>query len=262
MLGYSYLQARNLFKSTEIAFTWWTETPIQSNPNKPNLSYSEFGLRNRIFGATNFRKQWSTSVGTSFGVFFEAAEGNRFAGAGGNRYSFIYSGDVNGDGTGANDLIYIPRDQSEINFEPYVDENGNSVSADEQWNQFNALIEQDSYLSSHRGEIAERFGLINEWWWNIDLRILQDFSLISGNTKHTFQISFDLLNLPNLLNSSWGVRKVANSAATSPLTFRNTFNADGEPLLRYTGPTDGTYIDDPGLNSRWQIQLGLRYLFN
>lgn len=260
MLGYSYLQARNLFKSTEIAFTWWTETPIQSNPNKPNLSYSEFGLRNRIFGATNFKKQWSRNVGTSFGVFFEVAEGNQFAGAGGNRYSFIYSGDVNGDGTAANDLIYIPRDQSEINFAPYVDENGNNVSAADQWNQFNALIEQDSYLSSHRGQIAERFGLINEWWWNIDLRILQDFSLASGNTKHTFQISLDLLNLPNLLSSSWGVRKVANSAATSPLTLDGF--SGGEPVFRYTGPTDGTFGDDVSLNSRWQIQLGLRYLFN
>jgi hypothetical protein len=261
MFGYSYLQARNLLKSTEIAFTWWTETPVQSNPNKPNLSYSEFGLRNRIFGAANFKKQWSRSVGTSFGFFVEVAEGNRFAGAGGNRYSFIYSGDVNGDGTGANDLIYIPRSMSEINFMPYDDENGNTVTAADQWSQFNALVEQDSYLSSHRGQIAERFGLVNEWWWNIDLRILQDFSLFSGNTKHTFQISLDLLNLPNLLNSSWGVRKVANSAATSPLTL-DSFNSEGEPVFRYTGPPDGTFIDDPGLNSRWQIQLGLRYLFN
>lgn len=261
MLGYSYLQARNLIKSTEIAFTWWTETPVQSNPNKPNLSYSEFGLRNRIFGATNFKKQWSKSVGTSLGVFVEVAEGNRFAGAGGNRYSYIYSGDVNGDGASANDLIYIPRSMSEINFIPYNDGNGNTVTAADQWNQFNAFIEQDSYLSSHRGEIAERFGLINEWWWNIDLRILQDFSLVSGNTKHTFQISLDLLNLPNLLNSSWGVRKVANSAATSPLTL-DSFNGDGEPVFRYTGPQDGTFSEDPGLNSRWQIQLGLRYLFN
>ena len=50
------------------------------------------------------------------GLFVEVAEGNRFAGAGGNRYSFIYSGDVNGDGAAGNDLIYIPRDQSEIVF--------------------------------------------------------------------------------------------------------------------------------------------------
>ena len=50
-------------------------------------------------------------------MFVEVAEGNRFAGAGGNRYSFIYSGDVNGDGQGGNDLIYIPRDQSEIQFD-------------------------------------------------------------------------------------------------------------------------------------------------
>ena len=38
---------------------------------------------------------------TSVGLFVEVAEGNRFAGAGGNRYSFVYSGDVNGDGWSA-----------------------------------------------------------------------------------------------------------------------------------------------------------------
>ena len=61
-------------------------------------------------------RRGSRTLRTSIGLFLEVAEGNRFAGAGGNRYSFIYSGDVNGDGTGGNDLIYIPRDQSEIVF--------------------------------------------------------------------------------------------------------------------------------------------------
>ncbi|NIT57728.1 MAG: hypothetical protein GWN00_16305, partial [Aliifodinibius sp.] len=88
----------------------------------------------------------------------EVAEGNRFLGSGGNRYSFIYSGDVNGDGFAGNDLIHIPRNASEINLETFVDNTGNTVTADQQWNRLDAFIEQDDYLSSHRGEIAERFG--------------------------------------------------------------------------------------------------------
>ncbi|HKY96969.1 MAG TPA: hypothetical protein VJL35_03865, partial [Gemmatimonadaceae bacterium] len=64
----------------------------------------------------------------------------------------------------------------------------------------------------------------------------------------------------NLINSDWGVRKVASASATSPLTLVR-FNAAGAPVFNFTGP-DKTYVDDPGLFSRWRAQLGVRYLFN
>jgi hypothetical protein len=119
---------------------------------------------------------------------------------------------------------------------------------------------QDDYLSKHRGEIAERFGAVNPWYNNLDLRILQDLGLYSGAKKHTLQLSLDLLNVGNLLNSDWGVRKVANPAATSPLTLVQ-FNSSGAPVFNFTGPSS-TFIDDPDLLSRWRAQLGLRYFFN
>jgi hypothetical protein len=56
------------------------------------------------------------------------------------------------------------------------------------------------------------------------------------------------------------VRKVASAAATSPLSLVR-FDPDGTPVFNFTGPTS-TYIDDPGLLSRWRAQLGLRYFFN
>ncbi|HEX9971219.1 MAG TPA: carboxypeptidase regulatory-like domain-containing protein, partial [bacterium] len=190
MLSYTYLEAKNQLKSTEIASVLWSENPVKGNPNMPELSFSEFGNRHRIIGAASYKHDWSNNLATSFGLFFEVAEGNRFAGAGGNRYSFVYSGDVNGDGMAGNDLIYIPNDQGEINFDPYTDAGGSQVSAAAQWQAFDAFIEQDDYLKSHRGKIADRFGALNPWFSNIDLRILQDFSLNLGAKKHTFQFSF------------------------------------------------------------------------
>jgi hypothetical protein len=260
-LAYSFTSAKNNLKSTEIASVLWQNQPVQGNPNKPELSFSEFGQRHRIVGSGTYSKTWSSSLKTHFGLFLEVAEGNRFFGAGGNRYSFIYSGDVNGDGQGGNDLIYIPRSASEIIFDPITDNAGNVLSTPaQQWNAFNAFIEQDKYLSSHRGQIAERFGAVNPWYSNIDLRILQDLSLNSGGQKHTFQLSFDLLNVANFLNSDWGVRKVASVAATSPLRLVR-FNTAGAPVFNFTGPKE-TYIDDPGLFSRWQMQVGLRYFLD
>ncbi len=247
-LSYNFTKAKSLLKSTEIASVLWQNQPVQGDPNRPKLSFSEFGNRHRIVGSATYSKTWSSSMSTHFGLFLEIAEGNRFAGAGGNRYSFIYSGDVNGDGYGGNDLIYIPQNESEINL----------VSAD-QWSQLNAFIEQDAYLSEHRGQIADRFGGVNPWFSNIDLRILQDFNLNVSGQAHTFQLSIDLLNAGNFIKSDWGVRKVASVAATSPLTLVE-FDKNGEPVFNFTGPAE-TYIDDPGQFSRWRAQIGLKYFF-
>jgi hypothetical protein len=259
-LAYSYTKAENALRSSEIASVLWSSQPTPGNPNAPISAPSEFGQRHRIIGAATYAKQWNPTFRTQFGIFFEVAEGNRFAGAGGNRYSFIYAGDVNGDGQAGNDLIYIPRDQNDIVLEDFVDAGGNTVTAADQWNRLDGFIQQDKYLSSHRGQIAERNGAVNPWYNTVDLRILQDFALGGGGRKHTFQLSLDVLNVGNLIDSDWGVRDVASSAATTPLALSPTtpFDANGAPVLRFTGPAQ-TFVGDPGLLSRWRAQLGLRY---
>jgi hypothetical protein len=260
-LAYTYSEAQSNLKSTEIASVLFSENPVQGDPNNPNTSYSEFGLRHRVVGNATYSLKWNENFTSHFGLFFEVSEGNRFVGAGGHRYSFIYSGDVNGDGY-SNDLIYIPQNQSEINLAPIEDPITGEVIAtpDEQWVALDAFIQQDDYLKEHRGEIAERFGAVNPWWWNIDFRFMQDFIFKTGKMIHTFQLSLDILNVPSLL-SIGGVRKVATSAATSPLTLTG-FDADGEPVFNFNPNLKETYIDDPGISSRWQLQLGIRYFFS
>jgi hypothetical protein len=258
--SYSFTQAKNTLKSTEIASVLWQNQPVQGDPNRPELSYSEFGQRHRIVAAATWARQWSDALRTQIGLFFEVAEGNRFAGSGGNRYSYIYSGDVNGDGAAGNDLIYIPRDANDIRLESFVGADGATVTAEDQRARMEAFIEQDDYLSSHRGEIAERFGAVNPWYNNVDLRVLQDFAFGIAGRRQTFQLSVDVLNLGNLISSDWGVRKVASAAATSPLRLVR-FDADGAPVFNFTGPAE-TFIDDPSLFSRWRMQVGLRYFFN
>lgn len=263
-LSYAFTEAKNNLKSTEIASVLWQNQPVQGDPNNPELSFSEFGVRHRIVAGATYEKMWSPRLKTSIGLFLEVGQGSRFAGAGGNRYSFLYSGDVNGDGQGGNDLIYVPRDQSEITFAP--DTVGTTiVSPQEQWNQLDAFIRQDKYLNSHRGQISERFGEINPWYNNLDLRILQDFAFAQ---RHRFQLSIDVQNLGNLISSSWGVRKIASVAATSPLSVYSTA-ANGASQFHYTGPGSihasgpvTTFIDDPSILSRWRAQIGLRYYLN
>jgi hypothetical protein len=257
-IAYNFNEATNKLSSTEIAFALWQFNAIEGHPNNFDDSFSEFGHRHRIVGTANYRHVWSEALATSFGLFFEAAKGGFFTAGRRSRFSFTYAGDVNGDGIPGNDLIYIPRSQDEILFDPVLDTQGNVVrSADQQWQLFNALIEQDDYLSEHRGQIAERNGGIVPWYSEIDLRVLQDFSF----RDHTFQVILDLLNLGNMINSDWGVRELPNVAATTPLVL-SRFDASGRPVFRFPGTASETFINDVSELSRWRAQLGFRYIFD
>jgi hypothetical protein len=124
---------------------------------------------------------------------------------------------------------------------------------------FDAFIRQDEYLSTHRGQIAERFGLINPWYTNFDLRIQQDVAIGALGRQHGLQIGFDIMNVGNLLNSDWGVRQIASPLATSPLTLVR-FDPDGVPVFNFSGATQ-TFIPDPDPISRWRAQFGVKYFF-
>lgn len=240
-LAYAFTQAKNNMKTTEIASLMWQNMPSQGDPNNPRLSWSEFGPRHRVLATATYTRTWSERFATHVGVFAEAAQGGRFTAAGGNRFSFVYAGDVNGDGYAGNDLIYVPRDQSEI-----------KLADPSQWAALNAFIEQDPYLSRNRGRISERMGALAPWFTGVDVRILQDIAF----GGRTLQLSVDAMNVGNLVNSAWGVRKTANPSATSPLRLVE-FDAEGEPVFEFTAPAK-TFMPDPGAFSRWRVQLGAR----
>ena len=241
--AYAFTQAKNDMKTTEIASVMWQNLPVQGDPNNPRLSWSEFGPRHRFTASATYTRTWSERFATHFGLFAEVAQGGRFTAAGGNRFSFVYAGDVNGDGQAGNDLIYVPRDPGEIN-----------LADPSEWALLDAFIEQDRYLSRNRGRISERMGALAPWFNSVDARILQDVRV----RGQTVQISLDVLNVGNLLNSAWGVRKIASPAATSPLRLVE-FDGAGEPVFEFTGP-DRTFMSDPGVFSRWRIQMGARVM--
>ena len=90
--------------------------------------------------------RWVLCLGTALSFVFDAAPAYR--------YSYVYSGDMNGDGQTANDLLYVPRDQSEIVLLPITipaSQGGGTYSAAQQWADLDAFISQDDYLRKRRG---------------------------------------------------------------------------------------------------------------
>ena len=111
-------------------------------------------------------------------------------------------------------------------------------------------------LRNNRGRYAEKYGALSPWYSRWDMRILQDYSLPN---KNVIQLSIDILNVGNLLNSDWGVRQYATyTGLVQPLavTVDNTV-----PTYTFDTTPRTTFFNDFSLASRWQLQVGLRYSF-
>jgi hypothetical protein len=175
----------------------------------------------------------------------------------GGTINYIYQGrDLLNDDSNDNALFYIPRDQSEINL---VDNNG--ISAADQWAALDAYIDSNDYLSERRGDYAERNGDRGPWNHIVDLKVLQDFSLNFNDKEHTFQLSLDIFNFFNFLNKDWGEQRFISSNVGIVEVERNGVNPEFSFNPNFAEGLE--IIDDAGTrSSRWQMQVGLRYIFN
>ena len=179
-----------------------------------------------------------------------------YAGYSTGGYSFCYTNDMNGDGIN-NDLMYIPKNDSEIKFKSEEDRVA-----------FWKFVEQDSYLKNHKGQYAEAYSARTPWVHRFDFRLLEDFEFKVGKTKHNFQLSFDIMNIGNLINSKWGISKTnAVSNNSRVLKYEGVTSAtDLTPVFsmyKVNGeyPTK-TYETYQNYSECWKLQVGIRYIFN
>ena len=265
-VGYSYGESKDITSNPgEIAANAFQTLPIAGDPNKPSLSYSDHDLKHRFVGALSYRKEYKKNFASQIGLFFERYQGGpgEVIGEVGGRYSYAYAGDMNRDGISGNDLIYVPGNQADIILVPNPNNLTDTRSPAQLWNDLNSFINQDDYLSKRRGNFAERNGSILPAVSKVDFRFAQDFFLNVKGKRNTLQFSVDVLNIGNLINSEWGIRKTVNTR--NPLSFAG-YNAQGEPTFTFplfgNSPLTKTYNNDISLNSRWQAQIGLRYSFN
>ncbi|MVT09243.1 TonB-dependent receptor [Chitinophaga tropicalis] len=260
-VSYTYTGAKDLTSSPgSQAASAYNGNQIVNDPNTPVLSYTNYLVKHRVVGMLSYSVKYAKLLGTTVSVIYE---GSPFADAFNNsRISYTYAGNINKDGsTGNNDLIYVPRSQSEIALIP-VDANDTRTEA-EIWNDLNAYISANKYLNGRRGQFAERNGGQYPWFHRFDVRVMQDvdFGRIFPKSKSKIQISLDIINFSNLLNSNWGIAPVPR--ATSFLTWRDFKGPDGAPRYSFAKPVSNRqFIDDTGILSRWQMQLGVRYIFN
>jgi len=243
--------------SSSVAYSAWQYRQAV-NPNAQELGFNAGSFSGRILASLFYTANWSKNAATNFGFVYQRYRPFR--------YSYTYSGDANGDGSSANDLIYIPKNFDEAK-DHLVATNFNSQ--DEAWQAMNAFIEQDPYLSKHRGEYAARNGAVTPWADQLDMNIYHDIKVLQGNGRsHTLRISFDIANFLNLLNKKWGVQQttILGSASSNQYQFLSVTQAPSAAnnyTLKYSMRKDlpKTFQDNIGTGSRWQAVLGVKYLF-
>ncbi|MBN1186278.1 MAG: TonB-dependent receptor, partial [Bacteroidales bacterium] len=229
----------------------WTGILSVDGPNTVGIQRSQYVTPNKVIGSVSYRFPYANNhLATTLSLFYSGYSpyGN----------SFTYSNDMNGDGL-TGDLMYIPKGRGDIRFVSTADEDA-----------FFAFMEQDKYLSNHKGEYAEAYSARAPWVSKFDLRILQDFSIMTEKAKHTLQISLDILNFGNLLNSEWGVNKTMSSSnygAILKYEGRDTDNFPEYSMVKVKDsegnqvyPTE-SYTKYKNLSQVWQLQVGLRYIF-
>ena len=252
-LAYTNSDSRSVNDGGSIAQSQWRDRVVSGDPNENVASYSSYIQTHRFNAYGSYRLNYlNDKSSTTFGFTYSAAPAGRF--------SYTYSGDMNGDNQTANDLIFIPRSQSDIMLK-----DAGTYTAAQQWADLDKYITQDSYLNGRRGQYAERNGAELPWSANFDFKVIQDFYIKVGGHKNTLQFTLDVFNFGNYVTPQWGLNQSTLRAGL--ISYTGNDAATGKPVFQFpyrsgTTPLTETFQRSFGLGSRWQAQFGVRYIFN
>lgn len=227
----------------------WTNLLTVNGANFASVQNSQYVTPDKVIASLSYYVPFTNNKvtnGLRFNLFYSGYSpyGN----------SYCYTNDMNGDNS-ANDLMYIPKDDSEIKFKDEADRK-------DFWN----FVEQDRYLKNHKGEYAEAYAARAPWVHRFDFRIAQSFSIPVGKTRNELEISLDFMNVGNMLNKAWGVTKVNRGANNGRILRYEGTDESNTPvfsLWRDNGnaPTE-TYALNRIYSECWKMQVGIRYIFN
>ncbi len=231
--------------AAESAFTY---VPTSAGPNYIQLHNSQYVTPDRFVASLTH----SDKSGNHFSFIYETWRG-------GYNYSYMTTNDMNGDGYNY-DAIYIPTDKQ-------VADNQFRFVSDDDKARFMDYVHNDSYLSRHQGEYAEGYSVYSPWVHRVDFSYKHDFAVKVGKSVNKLQLSFDIKNLLNLFNSSWGVMKYLNPAIGSDARILKYEGVDAEGYPTFSTPSSisgktETFVPNHAIGQCWYASIGIKYMFN
>ncbi len=231
--------------AAESAFTY---VPTSEGPNYIKLHNSQYVTPDRVVASVTH----NDNSGNHYSFIYESWRG-------GYNYSYMMVNDMNGDGYNY-DTIYIPTDD-EVSSRQF-----RFVSNDDA-SRFMDFVHKDSYLSKHQGEYAEGYSVYSPWVHRLDVSYKHDFKVKCGNSTNVLQLGFDMKNVLNLFNSSWGVSKYLNPAIGSDPRILKYEGVDADGYATFSTPASihggtETFVLNHGIGQCWYASVGIKYLFN
>lgn len=252
---YTYSEAKDITSNPgSSANSSWSGLPSINNPNEQLLGISDFALPHRVVANLAY-----TIKGTTLGVYYNGAHQGR--------YSYYYSNDVNGDGI-SSDLLYIPTNTADMKFADITQKNaqGQTVvlyTAQQQRDAFDKFV-ADNGLEKYRGSFVPRNAKLLPWLNRVDVRLAQDLFTDMFAKGHKLQISLDIINFGNMLNSHWGIQDQILSngrAVLKKVESTPTPNPTFQMLQDGTNLVTTPYRPSSSRFTTWTANLGLKYSF-
>lgn len=258
-LGHSFATNNG---TSSVALSNWRYAYNVNGLNNLSLGHSNYDPGSRVIAYVGKRFEYGKIFSTSLGLIYSGVQGQRF--------SYVYYGDINGDDgsvlssptkpstSGGADLMQLPTDSTQ--FTPH-----GGLSAGQQFAAFQKYEQSTKYMRKHLGGNTAINGDIMPWENHFDLKIAESIAFYK---EHTLTITLDIFNVGNLVSKTWGRSYYLSNQEAQPLNVDH-FAVNGNTVTPY-------YYFTPayGLNaqtskpwgyadyeSRWSMLLGLRYSF-
>lgn len=226
----------------------WSASPVANTPNQDFLTVSSFAVPHRVVANVSY-----TINNSTFGVYYNGSHQGRF--------SYYHNFDLNGDGV-TNDLVFIPEHTSDLKF-ANTTVNGKVYTPEDQREAFDKFVANNG-LEKYRGQILPRNEFLLPWLNRVDVRWTQNLFNNIATKGDKLQMTVDVVNIGNLLNSNWGVQSFVYTNGRAILgRSGNTASADPTFIMLNDGKdlVTSPYIPASTTGTTWTATLGLRYAF-
>ncbi len=249
-VGYTYSHTEDLFSLTSsIASSNYRFTTLDGTIANRNLRTSAFDIPHKITASGTMDVKWGVQLSLIY------------IGQSGGPYTYVVSNDINGDGFGGNDPVYVPRSRADMSMDGNGSANGQTgfgtaAGQDSAFTTLDNYINSEDCLRLHRGTLLPRNTCRNPWMNFLNARLAKVFNTVHGQA---IEVSADVFNVLSLIGSDWGLIKSTTGFEEVNLLTRTGFDpVNQRGIYALSLPQRNKVNQDL---SRWKLQLGVKYMF-
>lgn len=265
MASYTFSRVRDVQTPLRVNTTGtenWASRAISGREDDPRPGISLNDIPHRVVLAGTQRAPWHRWP-TAISFYYVGESGSPFTYVAWSAIPGV--GDLNADGSGSNDPIYVPRnayDTNEVRFAAITRQvtvpggvRTDTITAAQQADALERFIDGAHCLRRQRGRILER-NSCREPWSSTTIASLRQALPFGGRAV---QLQLDIYNLLNVVRRDWGQHRVASPALLEQVGQTAGAPSASQPIFHFA-PGHSEWNTLPA-QSAFQCQLALRYQF-